>query len=126
MTTLSCGICCRCFDVRVTPRFVSRNTDKDFVTGHVTLSWFCSNICFATHLLRKRKIEVCVRCQVKKYNVDMIRKAIGDSSNATSNEFKVLDIDCNLINTCTRIFFFLDGIFLLPILLQPFSKSLSK
>lgn len=79
VTTLNCETCSRCFDINATPRFVSRNANKGLLTHHVTLSWYCSNVCFAIHLIRKRKIELCARCQVKKYNVDMIRKPTGDT-----------------------------------------------
>lgn len=77
MTALSCGVCSRGFDINATPRFVSRNMDRGLVTEHASLTWYCSNVCFATQLLRMRKIELCGRCQVKKYNVDMIRKSLG-------------------------------------------------
>ncbi|XP_057368790.1 zinc finger MYM-type protein 3-like [Daphnia carinata] len=77
--TLTCETCSRGFDINATPRFVSRNANKGLLTHHVTLSWYCSNVCFAIHLIRKRKIELCARCQVKKYNVDMIRKPTGDT-----------------------------------------------
>ncbi|KAI9559323.1 hypothetical protein GHT06_016112 [Daphnia sinensis] len=79
VTTLTCETCSRGFDINSTPRFVSRNANKGLLTHHVTLGWFCSNVCFAIHLIRKRKIELCARCQVKKYNVDMIRKPTGDT-----------------------------------------------
>lgn len=85
LTTLKCGICCRHFDSRTTPRFLTRNPiveakGRCLVDGRgfeQQFNWFCSDICFATHLLRKRSIEQCPRCLVKKYNVDMIRKPTG-------------------------------------------------
>ena len=71
MTTLTCSICARYFDVRATPRHLARCTGKLAAND---VMWFCTSTCFATHLYRKRKIELCSRCHVKKYNVDMIRK----------------------------------------------------
>ncbi len=91
MTTLSCEMCSRGFDVNVTPRFVSRNTDQGLLTHHATLSWYCSSVCFAIHLLRKRRIELCARCQVKKYNVDMIRKPTGDVVGKTRQDKNQLE-----------------------------------
>ena len=75
MTALSCGVCSRGFDINATPRFVSRDMSRGL--KQASLTWYCSNVCFATQLLRMRKIELCGRCQVKKYNVDMIRKPLG-------------------------------------------------
>ena len=75
MTALSCGVCSRGFDINATPRFVSRDMSRGL--EHASLTWYCSNVCFATQLLRMRKIECCCRCWVKKYNVDMIRKPLG-------------------------------------------------
>ena len=82
MTALSCGVCSRGFDINATPRprFVSRDMSRGL--EHASLTWYCSNVCFATQLLRMRKIELCGRCQVKKYNVDMIRKPSGDVVNS--------------------------------------------
>lgn len=71
MTTLSCSICARYFDVKTTPRYLARCSGNNAAND---VMWLCSSTCFATHLYRRRKIELCSRCQVKKYNVDMIRK----------------------------------------------------
>lgn len=81
LTTLNCTTCSQHFDSKVTPRHVSRNPKKN-LSSPITdsLDWFCSEVCFATHLLSRRSIEQCPRCLVKKYNVDMVRKPTGKTA----------------------------------------------
>lgn len=65
MVTVNCSLCATCFDVNCERRLVTRTADQQ-------LSWYCNDTCLSGQLLQKRGIVQCARCQVKKYNVDMI------------------------------------------------------